>query len=113
MAANSILGTALRAYFNGGLAAEAVEMWWVAAPVTAFMAPFGAYVCSKLNLGSVRLLLYSALALKFYFVTTIITIKKTFYMFIAVSVIFVWFALCMVVSVGGSIRSSHKDDDDE
>ena len=112
MAANTSLGTILRSFFKGGLAADAVEMWWAAAPVAALMAPLGSYVNTQVNLGAVRVLLYAALALQFYFVTTIITVKSTFYVFLAVSVIIVWFAVCMVVGVGGSIRSANSDEDE-
>ncbi|WP_432768000.1 MAG: sulfite exporter TauE/SafE family protein [Sphingopyxis sp.] len=49
MAAISILGYAYRVVWDGGISDYQVRTWLCAYPVVLFMAPFGSYVLSRLN----------------------------------------------------------------
>ncbi|OYQ34523.1 permease [Niveispirillum lacus] len=49
MAAISILGYAYRHFYDAGLTEYQVRTWLCAYPVVLFMAPFGAYILSRIN----------------------------------------------------------------
>jgi hypothetical protein len=109
MATNSVVGSVFRAFFRG-IEADAIEMWFAAAPIVAICTPLGAYLCPLFKLGSKRLIFYTVITVQAFVVTGLITITKLTFSFVSITILVVWTAVSGVISLGGTIRvSSNKE----
>ena len=111
MGINTIIGVLMRQLVKGGLTPKMFDMWYAAAPMVCFFGPVGAYVMSVAQVGRVRMLMFSAIIFQLYWVTSLITSTSRFLVFVASVVLVVWTSICVVIGVGGVIRSSSAQED--